>query len=97
MTTGDSKHIEEIINHLKRVENDYHIDLTSEMEWLRGLDKEEPVSKELEDFAKRESELFAEREYEVDSYDRGFLSKGFYWGVKAGAKWQEFRNYMKRK
>lgn len=50
--------------------------------------QEKPVSEELEDFAKRQADEFAEREYEVDSYDRGCLSKGYYWGCKAGAKWQ---------
>lgn len=37
MTARDIGHVEEIITHLKRVENDYHINLASEMEWLRGL------------------------------------------------------------
>jgi hypothetical protein len=50
--------------------------------------QEEPVSEELEDFAKRQADEFAEREYEGGSYDRGCLSKGYYWGCKAGAKWQ---------
>lgn len=40
MTSRDKGHVEEIINHLKRVENDYRIDLTSEMEWLRRMAKE---------------------------------------------------------
>lgn len=40
MTARDKGHVEEIINHLKRVENDYRIDLTSEMEWLRRMAKE---------------------------------------------------------
>ena len=30
---------EEIIVNLKRVENDYHIDLTKQMEWLRDIVK----------------------------------------------------------
>ena len=30
---------EEIIVNLKRVENDYHIDLTKQMEWLRNIVK----------------------------------------------------------
>ena len=51
--------------------------------------KEETVNEELEDFAKRQADEFAEREYEVDSYDRGYLSKGYYWGCKAGAQWQK--------
>lgn len=50
--------------------------------------KEEPVNEDLEDYAKKESESFAEREYEMDSIDRNALAKGYYWGVKAGAQWQ---------
>ena len=50
---------------------------------------EEPVSNDLEEFAKRESELFGEREYEIDYIDRNALTKGYYWGVKAGAQWQK--------
>lgn len=50
---------------------------------------EEPVGEELEEFAKRQADEFAEREYEVDSYDRGYLSKGYYWGCKDGAKWKD--------
>ena len=50
---------------------------------------EEPVSNDLEEFAKRESELFGEREYEIDFIDRNALTKGYYWGVKAGAQWQK--------
>ena len=42
---------------------------------------------EFEEYAQRESELFGEREYEVDSLDRNALRKGFYWGCKAGAEW----------
>ena len=60
-------------------------DVQCEMDALEV--QEEPVSEELEDFAKRQADEFAEREYEVDSYDRGCLSKGYYWGFKAG----EFR------
>lgn len=48
MTARDRGHVEEIINHLKRVENDYRINLTEEMEWLRGLTIEEQVSEDLE-------------------------------------------------
>lgn len=51
MTARDRGHVEEIINHLKRVESYYRINLTSEIEWLRGLTKEEPVSEELEEAA----------------------------------------------
>ena len=51
--------------------------------------EEEPVSNDLEEFTKRESELFGEREYEIDFIDRNALAKGYYWGVKAGAQWQK--------
>ena len=47
----------------------------------------EEATEELEEYAQRESELFGEREYEVDSLDRNALRKGFYWGCKAGAEW----------
>ena len=50
---------------------------------------EEPADEDLEEFAKRESELFGEREYEVDYLDRNALTKGFYWGCKTGARWQK--------
>lgn len=50
---------------------------------------EEPANEDLEEFAKRESELFGEREYEVDYIDRNALTKGFYWGCKTGAQWQK--------
>ena len=50
---------------------------------------DDPVSNDLEEFAKRESELFGEREYEIDYIDRNALTKGYYWGVKAGAQWQK--------
>ena len=36
-TAADRDMAEEIIVHLKRIENDYHIDLTKEMKWLREL------------------------------------------------------------
>lgn len=51
--------------------------------------KEEPVNEDLEDYAKKESESFAEREYEIDYIDRNTLAKGYYWGVKAGAEWMQ--------
>ena len=35
-TAADGCMVEEIIINLKRVEQDYHIDLTKEMEWLRN-------------------------------------------------------------
>jgi hypothetical protein len=31
--------VDKIIEHLKRVETDYWIDLTKEIEWLRNLNK----------------------------------------------------------
>ena len=39
VTAADRGTAEEIIINLKRVEQDYHIDLTREMEWLRNLMK----------------------------------------------------------
>ena len=36
ITAADRGMAEEIITHLKRVENDYRINLTKEMEWLRN-------------------------------------------------------------
>ena len=36
VTASDKGMVEEIIINLKRVEQDYHIDLTKEMEWLRN-------------------------------------------------------------
>lgn len=56
------------------------------------LEKDEPVSNDLEEFAKRESEMFGEREYEIDHIDRNALAKGYYWGVKAGVQWQKERD-----
>lgn len=41
VTAADRCMVEEIIINLKRVENDYRIDLTREMEWLRNLVKKE--------------------------------------------------------
>ena len=51
--------------------------------------EEKAVNNDLEDYAKKESESFAEREYEIDYIDRNALAKGYYWGVKAGAQWQK--------
>ena len=48
----------------------------------------ELANEDLETFAKRESEVFAECEYEIDYYDRNALGKGYYWGCIDGAKWQ---------
>lgn len=45
MTARDRGHVEEIITHLRKVESDYRINLSEEIEWLRGLNlQEEPVS-----------------------------------------------------
>ena len=41
VTAADRGMVEEIIINLKRVENDYRIDLTREIEWLRNLVKKE--------------------------------------------------------
>lgn len=38
MTATDRGHIEEIITHLQKVEQDYKINLSSEKEWLMGLE-----------------------------------------------------------
>ncbi len=46
---------------------------------------------------KKESETFAEREYEIDYIDRNALAKGYYWGVKAGAQWQKQKNTLEVK
>lgn len=51
--------------------------------------QEEPVSEDLETFAKKESEAFAEREYEIGYFDRNALGKGYYWGCVDGANWQK--------
>jgi len=59
--------------------------------------EEEDVNNDLEDYAKKESESFAEREYEIDYIDRNALAKGYYWGVKAGAQWQKQKNTIEVK
>ena len=41
ITAADRGMAEEIIINLKRVEQDYHIDLTKEMEWLRNKTRKE--------------------------------------------------------
>lgn len=43
ITAADRGTAEEIIINLKRVEQDYHIDLTREMEWVRNKVKKEEV------------------------------------------------------
>ena len=58
MTARDRGHVEEIINHLKRVENDYRIDLTSEMEWLRGLEKTNVTPEGFQEMLEKEIEWF---------------------------------------
>ena len=63
------------------------LDLIASME-------EEPVSENLKQFedielyARNEADKFASKEYEYHN-DIRLLSKGFYWGCKAGANWQE--------
>lgn len=39
IVSADKSISEEIIKHLKRVENDYGIDLTTEITWLRNIVK----------------------------------------------------------
>ena len=39
--------VDKIIEHLKRVETDYGIDLTKEIEWLRNINYEEKYEKAL--------------------------------------------------
>jgi hypothetical protein len=60
MTARDKGHVEEIINHLKRVENDYRIDLTSEIEWLRRMANEKSISEDLD----KAAEQYAEKKLE---------------------------------
>ena len=79
MNATDRGHIEEIITHLKKVENDYHINLSSEMEWLRGLAKEESVSEDLESFVRG----YREKYWYPDDIDK-FI--GF---AKQVANWQK--------
>ena len=59
--------------------------------------EEKAVNNDLEDYAKKESESFAEREYEIDYIDRNALAKGYYWGVKAGVQWQKQKNAIEVK
>lgn len=68
--------------------NQAKVEIQSQSMALANGCPKEPVSEELEDFAKRQADEFAEREYEGGSYDRGCLSKGYYWGCHAGAKWK---------
>ena len=63
-------------------------------ELIKLAKSEEPVSenfKQFEDieiYARNEADKFASKEYEYYN-DIGLLKKGFYWGCKAGANWQE--------
>lgn len=60
--------------------------------YLQEKEKNQGIkSNDLEDFAKKESESFAEREYEIGYIDRNALAKGYYWGLIAGAQWQKQR------
>ena len=54
-----------------------------------GKNWEKLVSEDLETFAKKESEAFAECEYEIGYFDRNALGKGYYWGCIDGAKFQK--------
>lgn len=54
---------------------------------IEALEASLPPKEALEEYAQRESELFGEREYEINYIDRNALTKGFYWGCKAGAEW----------
>lgn len=54
--------------------------------------QEEPTTsvqnEDIEQYARNEADKFASKEYEYHN-DIGLLKKGFYWGCKAGANWQE--------
>lgn len=67
----------------------------SEIEELIKALQEEPThfatsepNEDIEQYARNEADKFASKEYEYHN-DIRLLSKGFYWGCKAGAKWQE--------
>lgn len=97
MTARDRGHIEEIINHLKRVENDYRINLTPEMEWLRGLTKQEPVTEDLEEacdsYYDETWDEHGGRAMVVDGcHDIWFPSHATDDFFKAGAKWQKAKD-----
>lgn len=76
--------LQEALNSLD-ITSDLRLVLIRTIEYLQ----KEPVSEDLETFAKKESEVFAEREYEIDYIDRNALGKGYYWGCIDGAKWQK--------
>lgn len=67
--------VDKIIEHLKRVETDYGIDLTKEIEWLRNLSKND-----LEEAAIQ----YAKSKHE-DATLQQIVSLDF----KAGAQWQK--------
>ena len=105
----DKNKVEEILRNLWKEDNGYNgmyrimynkalQEVQCELDSLEVKDvEEEAVSNDLEDYAKKESESFAEREYEIDYIDRNALAKGYYWGVKAGAQWQKQKNTIEVK
>lgn len=105
----DKNKVEEILRNLWKEDNGYNAkyrimynkalqEVQCELDSLEVKDvEEEAVSNDLEDYAKKESESFAEREYEIDYIDRNALAKGYYWGVKAGAQWQKQKNTIEVK
>lgn len=50
--------------------------------------EESEQNEDIEQYARNEADKFASKEYEYHN-DIRLLSKGFYWGCKAGANWQE--------
>ncbi len=82
MNATDRGHIEEIITHLKKVETDYRINLTSEMEWLRGLAKDEPASEDLEEVIRKYEQRLEKENPATEAYD--FAS-----AIRFGANWQK--------
>lgn len=87
MNATDRGHIEEIITHLKKVETDYHINLTSEKEWLRGLAKKESVSEDLEEAIEQS---FIDHENRGDDFrcDEQ-IETSYRYGFETGANWQK--------
>ena len=82
MNATDRGHIEEIITHLKKVETDYHINLSSEKDWLRGLAKEESVSEDLEEVIRKYEQRLEKENPATEAYD--FAS-----AIRFGANWQK--------
>ena len=76
ITAADRGTAEEIIINLKRVEQDYRINLTKEIEWIMNKVQKEPVSESLEKAATK---------YAQDKYMPVQTSQAF----KAGANWQK--------